>query len=89
MTPKMQNRKKPLPILAKIKFTFINFSTSQSTCMHIQSNLTIIFLKFILKQKPASMINLHVTLTFMIDKIWKKNSVSGKISLPRNIHVAD
>lgn len=31
------------------------------------------YLKFILKQKPASMINLHVTLTFMIDKIWKKN----------------
>lgn len=38
MTPWMQNRKKkPLPILAKIKCTFTTFSTSQSTCMHIQA----------------------------------------------------
>lgn len=74
MTPWMQNRKKkPLPILAKIKCTFTNFSTSQNTCMHIQAIWLLFFLKFILKQKPASMINLHVTLTFMIDKIWKKN----------------
>lgn len=73
MTPWMQNRKKkPLPILAKIKCTFTNFSTSQSTCMHIQAIWLLFFLKFILKQKPASMINLHVTLTFMIDEIWKK-----------------
>lgn len=74
MTPWMQNRKKkPLPILAKIKCTFTTFSTSQSTCMHIQAIWLLFFFKFILKQKPASMINLHVTLTFMIDEIWKKN----------------
>lgn len=69
MTPKCKIEKKTVLILATIKCTFTNLSTSQSTCMHIQSNLTIIFLKFILKQKPACMINLHVTLTFMIDKI--------------------
>lgn len=74
MTPWMQNRKKNLCqfLLKSNVRSLISQRLKVHVCIFKQFDYYF-FLKFILKQKPASMINLHVTLTFMIDKIWKKN----------------